>query len=360
MKKEFQVKAPARICLFGDHQDYLGLPVIACAIDKYISLHAIENQSQIFNIKMPDIGEERQVNLKDDFQQIEKRDYFASAIRLLRKKGIKIENGFDVKITGNIPINAGLSSSSALCATWLVFLCKAFHVLDITRLELAQWIYQAEVTEHNEPGGNMDQFSITFGGTQFIQTRAPFDVQEIKKDIPGLVIANSGIKKETLEVLKKAKQKGQEAMQAARNKIAGFDPYKSTFQEIKQHLLFFDREEQNYLTAALQNHDISRAAMNELDEKQVDWKKVGDLMTQHHWILSKNLKVSPPEMDDMVLAAINAGAKGAKLVGSGGGGCVVAIAPKKEIEVMDAMLEVGAKEALQVSKSLGAFDLSLN
>ena len=28
-----RVTAPGRICLFGEHQDFLGLPVIACAID---------------------------------------------------------------------------------------------------------------------------------------------------------------------------------------------------------------------------------------------------------------------------------------------------------------------------------------
>ena len=35
--------APGRTCLFGDHQDYLGLPVIACAISRNIKLTATEN-----------------------------------------------------------------------------------------------------------------------------------------------------------------------------------------------------------------------------------------------------------------------------------------------------------------------------
>ena len=33
-------KAAARICFFGDHQDYLGLPVIAATIDRYIYMEA--------------------------------------------------------------------------------------------------------------------------------------------------------------------------------------------------------------------------------------------------------------------------------------------------------------------------------
>jgi len=357
MIKEFSVRAPARVCLFGDHQDYLGLPVIACAIDKYITLHARENDSNIFNIQMPDIGAQSNLDLNDDFQKIEKRNYFASAIRLLRRKGIKIEKGFDVKITGTIPINAGLSSSSALSASWLIFLLKTCNI-DITCLDLAQLIYHAEVTEHGEPGGNMDQFSISFGDTQLIQTRSPFTVKAIKKNIPGLVIANSGIEKKTLYVLKNAKQKGQEAIELAKRKIPDFDPYEASFLDIKNHLLFFNSEEQNFLSSSIINHDITRSAFEELKAEKIDWIKLGSLMTKHHWVLSKNLMVSPKRMDDMVVAANKAGAHGAKLVGSGGGGCVVAIAPGREEEVMNAMLNAGAKEAFKAKVSNGAFDLN--
>ena len=39
-------KAPGRVCLFGDHQDYLGLPIIACAIDRFIEIQGSENDSE--------------------------------------------------------------------------------------------------------------------------------------------------------------------------------------------------------------------------------------------------------------------------------------------------------------------------
>ena len=35
--------APARICLYGDHQDYLNLPIIAIAINRYIKVEAKSN-----------------------------------------------------------------------------------------------------------------------------------------------------------------------------------------------------------------------------------------------------------------------------------------------------------------------------
>ena len=38
MTKPIVAKAPARICFFGDHQDYLKLPVIAGTINRYIQV----------------------------------------------------------------------------------------------------------------------------------------------------------------------------------------------------------------------------------------------------------------------------------------------------------------------------------
>ncbi len=36
--EHIRVTAPGRICLFGEHQDFLGLPIIACAIDLAIEI----------------------------------------------------------------------------------------------------------------------------------------------------------------------------------------------------------------------------------------------------------------------------------------------------------------------------------
>ena len=36
----FRVKAPGRICLFGEHSDYLGLGVIPAAINLHIAVEA--------------------------------------------------------------------------------------------------------------------------------------------------------------------------------------------------------------------------------------------------------------------------------------------------------------------------------
>ena len=73
-KNEIISIAPARTCLFGDHQDYLGLPVIACAISRYITLTATANDEKAFHIKMPDIHSERTILINNQLNYFDLHD----------------------------------------------------------------------------------------------------------------------------------------------------------------------------------------------------------------------------------------------------------------------------------------------
>src|SRR5210317_1071291 len=108
MSKEIRINVPGRICLFGDHQDYLGLPVIACAIDRNLKLIAKENNENHFLISMPDIQEELRIYLSDDLNHLDSNDLLRSAIKVLRRKGLNIDRGYHIIIESNIPINAGI------------------------------------------------------------------------------------------------------------------------------------------------------------------------------------------------------------------------------------------------------------
>ena len=83
--KKITSLAPGRTCLFGDHQDYLGLPVIACAIDRNIRLTAEQNETNNFVLYMVDIDQVRIIDINSSFDKLESRDYFASSLRGLRR-----------------------------------------------------------------------------------------------------------------------------------------------------------------------------------------------------------------------------------------------------------------------------------
>lgn len=113
--------APGRTCLFGDHQDYLGLPIIACAINRHITLKARENNSNNFIINLPDINQTRIIPISEKALNLEKEDFFMSALKVLQRYHCIPNTGYEIEITSSIPINAGVSSSSALVVTWVNF-----------------------------------------------------------------------------------------------------------------------------------------------------------------------------------------------------------------------------------------------
>ena len=45
--------APGRLCLFGEHQDFLGLPVIALAVTRDITFSGVRRDDAIFDIHLP-------------------------------------------------------------------------------------------------------------------------------------------------------------------------------------------------------------------------------------------------------------------------------------------------------------------
>ena len=97
------------------------------------------------------------------------------------------------------------------------------------------------------------------------------------------------------------------------------------------------------LEGNLINRDICREALTELTKEQPDPPLVGDLLNRHHEQLSKHIQVSTEKLDRMVAASLGAGALGAKMNGSGGGGCMFAYAPGRQDEVVEAIRAVGAE-----------------
>ncbi|WP_299442808.1 galactokinase family protein [uncultured Aquimarina sp.] len=355
MKKKINILAPGRTCLFGDHQDYLGLPVIACAINKYISLEAIENEEFSFRIQMPDIEEERHIQIDQIFDAINQRDYFASSLRVLRRYGCIPSIGYNVKITGDLPVNAGVSSSSALIIAWIRFLLEAFGAdQKITRMLISKIGYEAEVLEHKEPGGLMDQYSIGIGNVLFIDTREKPSYEVLQDNIQGLIVGESGVKKETINTLGNLKEKALKAIEYITLKKPNFDIKLTDLEEYNDYERYVPKELKQFFFAALKNHSITIKALEEFKKNVPDMKYIGHLMNEHHNILKDILKVTVPRIDKMVKSALDAGAYGVKIVGSGGGGSIIAIAPKdKEQEVVEAIIKAEGKAAYVVNVDPG-------
>jgi galactokinase len=125
----FVIASPGRINLIGEHVDYNSGFVLPAAIDKYMYVAVSKrNDSQIL-LHAADLNQNYQTTLDTPLQRsnMDWPNYVLGVVHDLRAAGYSI-SGFNMLITGNIPIGAGVSSSAALeCAT--VFACK--HLFDL-------------------------------------------------------------------------------------------------------------------------------------------------------------------------------------------------------------------------------------
>lgn len=352
------VKAPARVCLFGDHQDYLGLPVIACAIDRYITFKAEPNGTQTLNFEFIDLKKTRTLSVKEDLNSFEPQDYIKSGLKVINKVGVQLAEGFDISINGDIPINAGLSSSSAFVVGWLTLVLKLTNQLDrFSSAEIGHMAYQAEVGEHGQAGGKMDQYTSAIGGTIYINTRVDKTFEPLRLPFEKLIIASSGVPKTTLAGLRNLNEKAHKAIAQVKSHVPDFDQYEH--HSAANYVDFVEDDLKEIFVAAYGNYQNTRFAMACLKDKPEEVRFLGSLMNRHHSILQGLLKITTPEIDCLISAANKAGALGAKIVGSGGGGCIACIpAEGKEQEIMNALKEAGAVEVFEARVSQGAKDLT--
>lgn len=349
------IKTPGRVCLYGDHQDYLGLPVIACAIDRFIELKAKPINEPELRVHLPDLGKERIIPLSAGMMVVENNDHLTSGLKVIRDLGVKTDRGYQITISGNLPINAGVSSSSAVMVAWMHFLSEAYLQNKLTPEHLGQLAYQAEVVEHNSPGGNMDQLTIACGGLVHIETIGQGKVNKLDQPQIGLVLGVSGIPKTTLGTLGSNREKAEAAIKYVKTLTPEFKLESCRPCEVPDYKKLIPADHYPVFEAAVANHQITRSALAELKKESPDINYLGDLMWQHHALLRDNLKLSTSKIENILQAAAKSGATGGKIVGSGGGGCVVALCkPGQQTMIADAMKMAGAKDAFSVSMANGS------
>lgn len=341
---ELRISTPGRVCLFGEHQDYLNLPIIASAISLRVSITGHKRSDSTVIIHLPDIEDEETFSLTEPIVYDKERDYFKSAVKVLRRHGFGISAGLECLVRGEIPINAGTSSSSALVVTWINFLSRmSDRPTPLPPEQIAGYAYEAEVLEFSEPGGMMDQYSTSIGGIIFLDSYPEIQVRKLNTKLSQFVLGNSGEPKDTKFIL--ARVKGQIQRVVAELKESHPDVSLRTISEsdIDAYSGALTDEQVELLHGTVRNRDITHRALKALDEKTLDHKLVGALLNEHQVVLRDILKISTPKIDRMIEAALNAGAYGAKINGSGGGGCMFAYAPRNPQRVKEAIEKEGGE-----------------
>ncbi len=343
MSSSISVSAPGRICLFGEHQDYLGLPVIACAISLRLRISGSRRRDRVVVIDLPDISSEESFEIDaGELLYESERDYFRSAYNLLLREGFTFSSGLDCVLTGEIPVKAGTSSSSALVVAWIDFLARmSDQAAELERERLAELAYTAEVGEFGEAGGMMDQYTISIGGAVNLASHPKMSVVPIDSEFGTFVLGDSGQPKDTQGMLTRIRGGVENIVRMIRGNYPEFSLHEVRIDELSEYNRLLDGPQRGLLMGTVRNRDITGEALELLSSKPLDHVRLGQMLTEHHAILRDVLGISTPKIDSMLEAALGAGATGGKINGSGGGGCMFAYAPDNPEEVLEAVRQFG-------------------
>lgn len=336
-----KISTPGRICLFGEHQDYLKLPVIAAAISKRVSVEGYRIDGDLVHIKLPDINDEDRFRIVREIPYIIERDYLRSALNILQREGFTFSRGFRCTVKGEIPINTGTSSSSALIVSWINFLSRiSDQNLILSAEKIAELAHKSEVLEFSEPGGMMDHFSTAIGGIIHLSSEPVIMIEKIKPLEGAFILGNSEEPKDTTGILARVKNGVLRITSRLREKYPEFDLRSISPENLIPYDKDLDDDEMNLLKGTVTNRVITEQALKVLNSDNIDHILLGKLLNGHQKVLRNDLKISTPKIDDMINSALDAGALGCKINGSGGGGCMFAYAPFNPEKVLEAVKKI--------------------
>ncbi len=318
--------SPGRVNLIGEHTDYNGGFVLPGAIDKAMYCEIKPDGTNKVRAFALDLNESSEFGLEEaDKPKEQWARYIFGVCREMTKRGAKIP-GFDIVISGDVPLGAGMSSSAALESCVGFALNDQFN-LGFDRFELAK-IGQA--TEHNYCGvkcGIMDQFASCFGkeGSLIRLDCRSLEYEYVPFNPKGyrLVLLNTCV---THELASSAYNKRRESCENVVAHIAKRHPEVKLLRDADMNMLQevkSEVSEEDYMRAEFVIGEIQRLLDACEALKKGDYETVGKKMYETHHGLSKLYEVSCPELDFLNDMAKECGVTGSRVMGGGFGGCTI-------------------------------------
>ena len=280
--------------LFGEHFVVYGLPAIASALGSYTTAEV-----KVVAGKGWEVIDQRPAT--PGYKEKKYDEAMQSIKNVIEHMSIDVGcQKLELTFSGDLIAASGVGASAAQATSLARALNDSFAlVLDDEKINEAA--YEGETAYHGTPSG-IDNTASTYGGLiWFVKNldggKNIMEVLHSPKKMP-LVIANSGITASTTEVVADVRRL-KEAKSVKFEKI--FSEYKDLSKKAKKALLKSD--------------DVS----------------IGNLMNKNHKLLQE-ITVSGEINDKLVEIALNHGALGAKMTGTGRGGLVIALAENDEVQ----------------------------
>ena len=280
-------------------------PVLAAAISACLSITLETRNDDRIILVAEDIDFQEEFKLGDHTSLVSPLKYLEAVYKRLESH---ITTGFQINITSQIPVSAGMSSSTALCIACIRVLSQAFGI-PLSTAEIAELSYLIEREDLNIECGRMDKYAIAYGGVTYINTGPAAGVETIPIASLPIVVADTQETHDTQQL-----QLWLQDRLRARDKVL-----------IDSLLRVVEMVEQG--KAALLNGDLYTLGLL-MNQQQIEENIMG---------------TSTERLNTFCKTALKAGAWGAKQMGAGGGGCTIALCPQDKIAaVRTALAALGA------------------
>jgi galactokinase len=311
-----QAFAPGRVNLIGEHTDYNDGLCLPFAIQSGVTITATPlHEGDEVEVIANDLAEEDRFRLADPGPAEGWRAYVRGAVAELRGAGVQVEP-CRLEIRSDLPQEAGLSSSAALT----VAACLALGAGEMDRVALARLCSRVENDWTGAQTGLLDQLAVLCsepGHAVRIDMLGP-RLRQVALDLAGhaLVVLDSGAERSLAE--SGYNERRAECRAAA--ELLGVASLRdaTTFEGLPDPL---DRRVRHVLSENARVDDAVAAL------EAGDAERLGRILDASHASLRDDYEVSVPEVERAVAACKEAGALGARIMGGGFGGSVLALLP---------------------------------
>jgi galactokinase len=311
----YEVRAPGRVNLIGEHTDYTGGDAMPIATDLHTAL--VAEPADVVEVRSDALdaaGRFDPAAFEPDGTWL---DYIKGVYHVLLAEGHD-PGGFRGELGGDLPLGSGLSSSASLELAVLAFLDEAYD-LGLDRRELALLGQRVENDYVGVSCGIMDQFAVALcreRSTLHLDTGTlEYDHVPIPADARVLVF-HTGVERELVD---SAYNERRSTVEAALDRL-GRNSSKAVTEADLSELPDLERRRVGYLRRENRRVADAKDALT-----AGDLERFGELLVSAHRDIAENYEASCPELDFVVRAAVDAGAYGARLTGAGWGGAAVAI-----------------------------------
>jgi galactokinase len=340
--------APGRVNMIGEHTDYNGGHVFPCAltIGTYgVARKRNDKKLRFYSMNFEQLGvlESSVENLKPE-KEADWTNYPKGVMWAFGEKGMKVEQGMDLVLFGNIPNGSGLSSSASV-EVLTGFILRDMFGFDVTNQDLALIGQYSENKFNGVNCGIMDQFTIAMGKAGhaiFLDTATlKYEYAPIKLENAKIVISCSNKKRGLGDSKYNERRSECEKALAELQKVVSIDALgdltEVQFEEHKDAI----KEEVCVRRAKHAVYENQRTIKAVEALKNNDVALFGKLMNESHVSLRDDYEVTGIELDTLVEEAWKIdGVIGSRMTGAGFGGCTVSIVKDEAVDTF--IKEVGA------------------